>query len=349
MGDTKPSSSASRRSSARRVARTDVTSFDVAKRAGVSQSTVARAFARPALVSDATRERVHLAARELGYVPNAIAGGMRNQRSGLVGVVVPAAGEYWQSVISEFARQVGDGARQLLVTTFRDGQAVDHAIENISRYRLDGLVLASSTIGTRQISRLGQSMQPVVAFNQPAAAGIAPLVTVDNQGGAAKIAQHLIDRGIRNAIFVGGVSSASTEQLRYRGASGEFGARGIALPYVEAGAFTYDAGFKVGANLAEVGRVPDALVVAADEVAFGVIDGLRRHGVDVPGDVLVTGFDGVPQSAWEGYGLTTLVQPIELLVASALDLLAAHSTDQIITIEGELRLASTTRREIDHG
>jgi len=315
----------------------------------VSQSTVARVFARPSLVSESTRESVNRAARDLGYVPSAIAGGMRNQRSGLVGVVVPATGEYWQSVISEFARQLGDGTRQLLVTTFRDFQAVDHAIQSISRYRLDGLVLASSTIGVGQISRLVQSTQPIVAFNQPAAAGIAPLVTVDNQSGAAAIARHVIARGVATAAFVGGVSSASTDQLRYRGSAEVFGARGISFPYVEAGSFTYDAGFKVGASLANSGRVPDALVVAADEIAFGVIDGLRKHGVAVPGDVLVTGFDGVPQSAWEGYGLTTLVQPIEQMVASVLELFSIHATEQVVTIEGELRVGNTTRGEIGHG
>ncbi|NBO80974.1 MAG: hypothetical protein EBV42_06950 [Actinobacteria bacterium] len=126
-------------------------------------------------------------------------------------------------------------------------------------------------------------------------------------------------------------------------------AREISLPYIEAGSFTYDAGYKIGANLAEVGRIPDALVVAADEIAFGVIDGLRRHGVSVPGDVRVTGFDGVPQSAWEGYGLTTLVQPIEQMVASVLQLLSLSAVDQIVTIEGELRIANTTRGETSHG
>ena len=79
---------------------------------------------------------------------------MRNQRSGLIGVVVPSYGEYWQGVISELSRQINNDSRQLLLTTFRDAQGVEGAIQSISRYRLDGLVLASSTIGVGQISRL---------------------------------------------------------------------------------------------------------------------------------------------------------------------------------------------------
>lgn len=131
-----------------------VTSIEVAKHAGVSQSTVARVFARPELVSAATRQEVIRVAESLGYLPSAIAAGMRNQRSGLIGVVVPSYGEYWQGVISEFSRQINNDSRQLLLTTFRDAQGVEGAIQSISRYRLDGLVLASSTIGVGQISRL---------------------------------------------------------------------------------------------------------------------------------------------------------------------------------------------------
>lgn len=331
------------------VSRGNSTSFDVAKLAGVSQSTVARVFARPQLVSAKTRQRVLRAAKELGYVPSAIAGGMRNQKSGLVGVVVPSAGEYWQGVISEFARQVGAGSRQLLVTTFNDSESVETAIDSISRYRLDGLVLASSTIKVRLISGVRAASQPTVVFNQPAAAGVAPLVTVDNQAGAALIAQHVIKRGVRDAIFVGGVSSASTDQLRYRGAVQEFGSAGVACAYVEAGAFTYDAGFKIGSKIASHDSLPGALVVAADEIAFGVLDGLRKQGIRVPEDTVVTGFDGVPQTSWEGYDLTTLVQPVEEMVASVLSLLSEPSQPSPIVVEGSLRIGGTTKKEKTNG
>ena len=331
------------------VRRVTVTSFDVAKKAGVSQSTVARVFARPHVVSATTRQRVKNAADQLGYVPSAIAGGMRNQRSGLLGVVVPLNGEYWQGVISEFARQIGKGSRQLLVTTFQDARGVESAIRSVSRYRLDGLVLASSAIGVRQLSRLVDSSMSIVAFNQPAAAGLVSMVGVDNLGGATKIAHHLLECGVKSVAFVGGIASASTDQLRYRGAVEAFGAHGVPCQYIEAGAFTYSAGFKIGAAAALEGHLPDAFMVAADEVAFGVLDGLRKGGIRVPSDVLITGFDGLPQSLWERYDLTTLVQPIELMVSSALHLLAHDSPDKPVTIEGELRIGSSTKGENHNG
>ncbi len=318
------------------------TSFDVARRAGVSQSTVARVFRSPSLVSESTRERVADAAEALGYVPSAIAGGMRTQRSGLVGVVVPSTGEYWQGVISEFARQVSESSRQLLVTTFQDEQGAESAIRSISRYRLDGVVLASSSINLKQILQLSQTNTPVVVFNQPAASGLVATVSVDNQTSSALIAEHLLQRSVKSVVFVGGKSEASTDQLRYRGAAETFGARGVSCQYVEAGAFSYDAGFKIGSN-AGIGKpLPDAFMVAADEIAFGVLDGLRKRGIKVPQDVFVTGFDGVPQSFWEGYDLTTLVQPIKLMVSNALHLLGNSRSQDAVVTEGELRLGNST-------
>lgn len=318
------------------------TSFDVARRAGVSQSTVARVFGRPSLVSSITRARVIDAAESLGYVPSAIAGGMRSQRSGLVGVVVPSAGEYWQGVISEFARQVSESARQLLVTTFDDSDGVASAIRSISRYRLDGVVLASSSINLNEIVQLSQSNTPVVAFNQPAASGLVATVSVDNQHGSTLVAEHLLQRRVKSVVFVGGIAKASTDQLRYRGAVETFSAQGVSCKYVEAGAFSYEAGFKIGSDAADGNALPNVYMVAADEIAFGVLDGLRKRGVQVPRDVYVTGFDGVPQSFWEGYDLTTLVQPIKLMVSSVLRLLGSSQARDAVITEGELRLGSST-------
>lgn len=325
------------------------TSFDVARKAGVSQSTVARVFARPNLVSPETRALVLSAAEKIGYVPSAIAGGMRKQKSGLIAIVVPAGGEYWQNVVTEFARQVGDGGRQLLVTSFRDASGVESAIRSVSRYRLDGLVLASSVIGAGQIARLADTTTPVVAFNQPAAEGLIASVMVNNQSGAAAIAEHLLEKGARNPIFVGGVASASTDRLRYRGAVEVFGAKSVSCAYVEAGGFNYEAGFKVGVGSAEWTSTHDAIMVAADELAFGVLDGLRANQRRVPDDVMVTGFDGLPQTAWEGYSLTTLVQPIEQLVSASLASLVAHDTSASVIVDGVLRTGRSTNKEATNG
>ncbi len=318
------------------------TSVDVAREAGVSQATVARVFAQPAKVAPATRARVEAAADQLGYVPNAIARSLKKQRTDIVGAVVPAYGEYWQHVVSDFSRQLAARHKQLLLFSFPEGGDIDDVLSSVRQFRVDGVILASANITPAQLARAVGGGVPVVAFNQPSAVGVAPSVSVDNEGGMRMLARHLIEIGVETVQFVGGVQTVSTDRLRYLGAAQELGERGIACPYVEAGAFSYDAGYKTAQQLGEDGQ-PDAYVVAGDELALGLIDGLATRDVRVPDDVLVVGFDGLPQAGWSGYDLTTLVQPTEELVERALDQLLAGTTGgEHVVIEGHLRIGRST-------
>lgn len=317
------------------------TSRDVATEAGVSQATVARVFSSPEKVAEATRSKVRGAADRLGYVPNAIARSLKAQRTDIVGAVVPATGDYWQHVLTTFSRQLNDRRKQLLLFSFDGSGQVGGVLETVAQYQLDGLLLASANISTAQTVDAARTGLPVVAFNQPAAQHLVPTVTIDNELGMRQLAMHLVEQGITSAVFVGGVSAASTDQTRYRGATAALADYGIACPYVEAGAFSYEAGYKTARSLAD-GGLPDAVMVASDEVAFGVIDGLREQGIEAPRDVLVTGFDGLPQASWAGYDLTTLEQPTELLVEQAVAMVIGIADQTTVVVPGTIRQGRTT-------
>lgn len=318
-----------------------ITGHDVATAAGVSQATVARVFATPEKVAESTRQKVRSVASDLGYVPNAIARSLKAQRTDIIGAVVPATGEYWQHVLTTFARLLNARSKQLLLFSFDGSAQVTQVLETVARYQLDGLILGSATISSAHIARMAQSALPVVAFNQPAAHGLVPSVDVDHHLGMADLANHLVEQGARSAAFVGGVASASTDQSRYRGATEALGNHGVACRYVEAGAFSYEAGWKCARALAET-ALPDAVMVASDEVAFGVIDGLRELGIEAPRDVLITGFDGLPQARWAGYDLTTLEQPTELLVEHAIEHVLDGSGPSQVVVPGTIRKGRTT-------
>lgn len=322
-----------------------ITSHHVATDAGVSQATVARVFSSPDKVADVTRTKVLAAADRLGYVPNAIARSLKAQRTDIIGAVVPATGEYWQHVLTSFSRQLTDRGRQLLLFSFAEPDQVTDLLETVARYRVDGLIAASASIGLPQLASIKDSPMPVVAFNQPAASGFMGSVTVDNEAGTEALADHLVDRGARSALFVGGIASTSTDQMRYRGAARQLGSHGVACPYLEAGSFTYEAGHKIAAHLADQ-DLPDAVMVGSDEVAFGMLDGLRERGIHAPTDVMITGFDGLPQASWAGYDLTTLEQPIELLVEHAITTLLNESptTGNDMVVPGTIRQGRTTDR-----
>jgi DNA-binding LacI/PurR family transcriptional regulator len=322
-----------------------VTSVDVAGESGVSQATVARVFGSPELVAPATRAKVEAAAQRLGYVPNAIARSLKSQRTNIIGAVVPTEGEYWQHVLTDFSRQLTEQHKQLLVFSFSEQLQVDAVLETLAQYRVDGVILASSQIGQAQLARMQRSVVPVVAFNQPAAAGVVASVSVDNESGSRALAAHVLEQGCRSVLFVGGVKSASTDQTRYRGAAQKLGDHGVACRYVEAGSFSYEDGFKIADEIATHDLLPDAVMASSDELAFGVLDGLKSAGIDIPNDVLLTGFDGLPQASWNSYDLTTIVQSTDVLVERAIETLTGDRSEgevANIVVPGTLRIGSTT-------
>ena len=321
--------------------RARVTSVVVAAESGFSQATVARVFSSPELVSESTRLTVEAAADRLGYVPNAIARSLKSQRTDIIGAVVPTVGEYWQHAVTSFSTQLAERDTQLLLFSFADAPDVAAALDAVQRYRLDGMIVASANIGHAHLAGLVGSDRPVVAFNQPAAAGIVPSVSVDNAAGTSALAQHLVDQGCRRVLFIGGIESTSTDQIRYRGAAQALGSAGVGCGYED--------GFKIAAAIAARDELPDAVMVAGDELAFGVLDGLTGAGIDVPGDLLLTGFDGLPQASWAGYDLTTLVQNTDSLVGRAIEVLldgpeASDGPTPDIVVPGTLRHGRTTRR-----
>ena len=249
---------------------------------GYSQATVSRVFTAPHLVSPITRSKVEAAADRLGYVPNAIARSLRSQRTNIIGAVVPAGGEYWQHALTTFSRRLAASGQQLLLFSFQDEADLMNALRSVEQYRLDGVILASATISTEHMPRLVSREFPVLAFNQPAASGIVPSVSVDNHAGSAALAEHLVGCGCRSVVFVGGDAKASTDEARHRGAAETLAAAGGSCSYVEAGAFTYAAGHRAAIAITALDDLPDAVMVSSDELAFGVVDGLAAAGVRIP-------------------------------------------------------------------
>jgi DNA-binding LacI/PurR family transcriptional regulator len=323
---------------------TGVTSHDVALAAGVSQATVARTFSSPDLVASETKIRVLEAAERLAYIPNAMARALKSQRSRIVGVVVPSEGEYYQHLLAELTAQLSAAGQQLLLFTFSGADDIDEVIASVLSYQVDGVMVASSAIGVRQIQRIVSSAVRVVSFNQPAAAGLSPSVVADNAAGMEELAEYLVDTGHRSVIFIGGVAAAPTDQMRYRSAARTLGDHDVMCRYIEAGAYTYGAGLRAAARIIDEPGLPDAVMVASDEMALGVIDGLRAHGIGVPGDLSVTGFDGIPQAEWLAYDLTTISLPITEMVKHTLDLLGAGTpeSDEIV-VPGTLRKGTTVK------
>lgn len=334
------------------------TVYDVAERAGVSIATVSFAFRRPEKVKASTREMVLAAARELGYVPSASARGLAHGRTKALGLfafeyllesvdqplVVPGAappeppvpvGDDVDLDFDEdfrlFPLYVDEVQRGVELECWRRGYAlmiggrghgdIESVLADIAG-RVDGLAVFPNTVPDDVLSRIAWRI-PVVEMSENPHGDQLNHVTVDNVAGVRALTDHLISaHGLRTLAFVGG-TAGSDQRARFQGFQVALHEAGLPVPIASiahAGGVLRQAAMVV-ADLRSAGELPDALVCATDQEALALIDALQHAGISVPGDVAVTGFDGIAAGRIIRPTLTTVRQPMEQMGRAVVDIL----------------------------
>ncbi|MEO8278764.1 MAG: LacI family DNA-binding transcriptional regulator [Ideonella sp.] len=327
------------------------TSYDVASLAGVSQSTVSRAFTPDAPISTALRKKVLVAARRLNYQPNAVARSLTTNQSRVVAFFVPnIANPLYPFVLDAFSRRLRTLDRQILLLP--QVESADEALSWLMQFRIEGLVitaaspLALSEAVARKCLKAGI---PVVLFNRRFPDVQTPSVNCDNLMGGAVAAETLVGGGHRRFAFVGGSEPTSSHADRCSGFVSRLHELGAPAPLVETTSFTYEGGYTTGLRLLAQRDRPDAIFCVTDLVALGVLDAARHgHGLQVPRDLSIMGFDDIPMSAWAGNDLTTVRFPVEDMVERAVELLGRAIENQpvhgqVVQVSGELVIRSSTR------
>lgn len=324
-----------------------VTSYDVAKRAGVSQSAVSRCFTPGGSVSDRMRAKIKRAADEVGYRPNAIARMLITKRSNLIAVIVANLG-FAPDFTAAIGRELGErGFNVLFFTLERDADA-DRALDQLWQYRVDG-VLCAAELSPSQIALLRERGLPLVLVNRQSDAARANAVCCDQAEGEGWLVERLAAAGHRRFAIVSGPEDSAVSRLRVASATEQLRRRGLDTPVLAHGDFTYAGGRAAMRQLAAGGSRPDAVICANDLMAIGCLDEARlRLGMAVPDDVSIVGFDGSASGAWLSYDLTTVSQPIGLMIASAVEMLVARIDAPDLATEkrmfsGELILGGTAR------
>lgn len=296
------------------------TIYEVATRAGVSTATVSRVTSGGSGFSEATRKRVLSAAAELGWVPNGSAQGLAVRQAGIVGILFPdlGGGADPDSESPLFADQVIRGAERcaarsgtaLLLAGTR-GPAGPNLVRTVAG-RVDGLVVLARSLRESELAALARQV-PVVVL---AARGTRRLdqVSADNRGGAEALTAHLLgDHGFRDLAFIAGPRHSPDSDERFLGfARAHTGAGLTPPPGPDAvGDFTEAGGARAMAEiLATRTRPPRAVVAGNDEMAIGALAVIRAHGLRVPADVAVTGFDDISAARHLRPALTTVRQPM---------------------------------------
>jgi DNA-binding LacI/PurR family transcriptional regulator len=286
------------------------TSFDVAALAGVSQSAVSRAFNPGSSIARATRDKVLAAARKLNYVPNSIASSLTTKRTNIVALILGNLGNpFYVHVLHAFSSRLQAQGRQILTFTVDPGADSDEAILHLLKYQVDGVVLAAAQLSTRMTSICHDRGIPIVLFNRYIPGSDASGVRCDNAAGGRLIAEAFLDAGAKSFAMITGDPKGTTSQDRVRGFVERLLEEGLKRSEIleVPGQSSYEGAAEATFDL--FGRkkipVPDALFGINDIMAMGAIDTLRhRLGVRVPEDLMVAGFDDIPEGRRLPYQLT---------------------------------------------
>jgi LacI family transcriptional regulator len=298
---------------------------DVAQHAGVSIATVSRALRDSGSVRKDTRARVLEAAEALQFTPSRLGRQLAERRHAANGIVFPdLSGPYYAEVVLGYEAVAAERERSVLILSTHGRATAPAMVEDLAT-RCDGMVVMGRTVADDVIERLVARGMPVVLLARPPI-GEVDSVNADNRGSAVALGRHVLDRGARAITFVGAPEASPDVAERWTGlkeaAAGIDRAR-LVLEHVDG--FGEDDGEEVArAVLQRREDLPDAFVCANDELALGLMATLTGAGVDVPGRVMVTGWDDVMAARYAG--LTTVRQPMRALGGTAARLL-----DELVT------------------
>lgn len=306
-----------------------VSARDVARLAGVSVSTVSRTLAKPTAVAPGTREKVLVAARELGYQVGPTAGPPATGQPRTIGLVVPDLENPFFASVTKGVQKRAEMAGYSLLIADSDEEPSQEAelVRTMSRH-VDGMVLCSPR-GTEDVVKELARESLLVLVNRRV--GDLPAVTVDNRDGVRQALDHLRALGHRRIAYVGGPrgSWSNDERLDAFESIGtqlddsELIDLGNFRPYVSGGVAAADLVIASGAT---------AVLTYNDLLALGVLERARQRGVRVPEDLSVVGFDNVPVAALTSPSLTSVEIPRVASGRAGVELLMSLVRDRSATV-----------------
>lgn len=298
-----------------------ITLKDVAKRAGVSKSAVSRTFTEGASVSAKIRKKVEKAASDLNYSPSLIARSLATNRTKLIGLI---ANNFQNPIFLEvfdlYTRELQERSLRPLLVNMTDQTNANASAQMLKQYRVDGVIVASSTIPPEFPQVFKEAGVPVVhAFGRYAPNPEVNIIGIDNVHCGTLAAETLNDHGYRRLAFLGGPQNATSTQDRAKGfieKANEIGLAHVEIHYARA--YSYDAGYDAMKDLL-VERKADAVFCGDDLICMGAMDAAREQGLVIPADIGFIGINDMDMASWKAYDLTTIKQPVSDIILRSVE------------------------------
>lgn len=302
---------------------------DLARLAGVSPGTVSRALADSQLIAKKTRERIQALAREHDFRPNVMARNLRIKRAGAIGVLIPLGHEtgqhisdpFFMTLLGQLADALTERGHDLLLS-----RVIPTDPDWLSRVadsgRVDGLILIGQSDQSAVIDRLAQRYLPMVAWGANLPGQVHCSVGSDNRKGGELATRHLIERGCRNFAFFGDPIAPEIAE-RLEGCRAALAVAGLseALTVLPAHLTAETAHPAISKWLDETKAIPDGIIAASDVIAMSALRALSEHGVSVPHQVHVVGYDDLAFANQTVPPLSTIKQDLSAGAAHLVDLL----------------------------
>jgi LacI family transcriptional regulator len=303
-----------------------VTSWTVAREAGVSQSTVSRALRGDPQVREETRQRVDEAARRLGYAPQSLPSNPLSRWARTVAVIVSdLTNPFFPSLLTPIYDELQlMGYRVVLLAERTEIPTGLETLQRLVDRSIGGVIVTTATLDSSVAGELQQRGLPLVLLNHYVDGLDVDRVVSDNYGGAVGGVRHLLEMGHRRIAVVRGPTNTSTSRDRMAGLVDALEDAGLALDpaLIREGGSSHQSGYQHTRDLMRLPDPPTAIVCGNDVMAFGALDAAKSLRVGVPDDVSILGYGDIPMASWELFQLTTIRQPIADMAQAAVRMLA---------------------------
>lgn len=315
---------------------------DLARLAGVSPGTVSRALADSHLIAKKTRERIQEIAREHDFRPNVMARNLRIKRAGAIGVLIPLGHEtgqhisdpFFMTMLGHLVDALTERGHDLLLSRVipKDPHWLNRVVDS---GRVDGVILIGQSDQLPVIDKVAERYLPLVAWGANLPGQVHCSVGSDNRKGGEIAARHLIDRGCRNFAFFGDpIAPEIAERLEGVRSALQQNGMSDALSILPAHLTAETAHPAISKWLDETKTIPNGIIAASDVIAMSALRALSEHGVAVPGEVHVVGYDDLPFANQTVPPLSTIRQDLAGGAAHLVDILfrriAGETTDSVV-------------------
>jgi LacI family transcriptional regulator len=310
-----------------------VTIRDVAKRLNLSITTVSRALDGYDDVSEETRQKVILAAQEMGYVPNQAARQLRKQRSETIGYILPASGQrfsdpFFLEFISGLGDEMASQDYSLLISTASPGEGNERLLYQrwVHGRKVDGFVLNRLRLRDWRVQYLAQANVPFVTLERTLDPVDYPSVEVDGQAGMKNLVDDIVKKGYQRIAFIGASPDLAIQADRYSGY--RQGIQEAGVPFEQSlvveGDLTRRGGYRAAQKLYAMDNPPSALICINDLTAIGAMECAHEMGLTVGRELAIASFDGIEEGEHTQPPLTTLKQPVYDIARELVKLLIAE-------------------------